>query len=104
MSKRRMKDKDSALMNPSSPPSSDAIGSSHDKISCDQNSSNDVSYRKRGKKRKRMKDSSSHGRWTDEEHDKFVKGTLCYRLELRLSDLLPIFRRSFTLLQISFDF
>ena len=74
MNKRKEKDINSVYLNPSTPPSSDEIPSSQDKNASDNNSSNDATSKKKNKKRKRQKDTSSQGRWTDDEHALFVEG------------------------------
>lgn len=70
----RKRDTHSVLKNPSTPPSSDIVESSHDKNASDSNSNCDYSYKKKGKKRRKNKDNSSQGRWTDFEHQQFVDG------------------------------
>lgn len=57
-----------------SPHGSDNMGSSQEK-NFDTHSVNESSYRKKGKKRKKRKTYSTQGRWTEEEHHKFVEGT-----------------------------
>ena len=55
--------------------------------------------RKNKKRRSRHRDTSSQGRWTDEEHQKFVEGKQLHRFQMKiqkqLSDLLLKIRISF---------
>lgn len=76
MSKRKGKKIDNVLNNPSTPPSSEAINSSHEINISDNSSSDKGSSKRKNKKRKRNFNSSTQGRWTDEEHKKFVEGML----------------------------
>mmetsp|Transcript_4304 Transcript_4304/g.4967 ORF Transcript_4304/g.4967 Transcript_4304/m.4967 type:complete len:81 (+) Transcript_4304:34-276(+) len=60
--------------NPSSPPESEALNSHHSAAYSDNNSSMEVSYKKNRGKRRRHRDTSTQGRWTDDEHRQFVDG------------------------------
>jgi len=59
---------------PPSPPDSDKINTPHSVRYSDNNSSMEIKSRKKGKRR-RQRDNSSQGRWTDDEHKQFVEGS-----------------------------
>ena len=80
--------------NPSTPPDSEILNSHHSADLSDNNSSMEVRYKKR-ETRKRKRDNSSQGRWTDEEHRQFVEGIpLINFLLIKIFDFLPIFYSS----------
>ena len=73
---RRNKRIENILNNPSTPPSSEHINSSHDINNSENNSSEINSSKKKGNKRKKTEDISTQGRWTDYEHKRFVEGKI----------------------------
>ena len=90
MSRRRGKDSNYAYESVNAP-SSENLGSSHDKNASDNNSSHEIIHKKKGKKRRKQRDTSSQGRWTDEEHLKFVEGKQLHSFRIRYSPTNPIF-------------
>ncbi|CAI2387162.1 unnamed protein product [Moneuplotes crassus] len=84
-----MNRKSTNTANISSPPDSDPANSAQSAMYSDNNSSMEVTSRKRSK-RKRNRDSSTQGRWTDEEHRLFVDGLkICGKNWKKLEKYVP---------------